>query len=304
MQILINGQLRDEQNLICPVNFFEKALQKRRLVRSYLFVGQIFEDKLRLAKELNKLLNCQLNKEYQFSAHGNLAAACGQCQNCRWIETDTHPKTPIILSPAAGGKQVIPVEKIRETLVDLSYRSEYFRIVIIAEAHYRTLNRAAATALLKSIEEAQPNTMFLIFADSRESVLSTIISRSQVIYFQGDSKLVLADSAQELFLQLQAWLESKDADSQLEQLLMAEKLAALPVEDLVLALKLIEDTVAGQLDNFAEDQYISRLCSKLITDLELCIEDLKGFIRPKATLQKLFSSFGTIDFNLRQTLIK
>lgn len=158
------------------LDFFNRVLAKGSLVNSYILASEGASlEKYLIAKKINKILNCSLN-------HGlekGFAPACNHCQNCKWIESDSHPKTPIVISLEKGRN--IKLEDIKKLQNTLSQSSDFFRIIIIDPADHQYLNTYSANALLKDIEEAHPRTLFLLFASNRKNVLSTLRSRSQCL---------------------------------------------------------------------------------------------------------------------------
>lgn len=260
-------------------SFFNLSLTRNRLVRAFLLTGLALQDKLQLIKAVNKVLNCKSNQ-----GQDSYQAACTSCANCKWIEQDSHPRTPIFLrSEEASHKANIKVEQIRELQSELSQSSDFFRIIIIEDASSRSLNKHSAAALLKTIEEAKPNTIFMLLADSKDSVLPTIISRSQIVPFNNTEIVEYSDQAKEINQELQTWFSSGKANSRLEQIIQAEKLSEEDNLILIETLSLMQDSIALDLiDKPAQAQ--------LILNLESAINDLRNFIRPKVVLDKLFKA--------------
>ncbi len=281
--------------------FFNQSLTKEHLARAYLLTGRALKDKLELVRQINLVLNCQVNKS------GGLSAPCMQCTNCKWIATNTHPKTPLFLktnlelaleeegadeeaeaSAKARKKGVVTVEAVRAMQELLIQNSEFFRIVIIKDANYNVLHRPAAVALLKTIEEAKPNTMFMLFSDSRDTVLNTIISRSQVVNFNNTEVKEYDEPELQLYNDLKSWLESGSASSRLQQIIEAEKLSESEFATLLGMLELMQDEYARDCTEFYKADMILRL--------ETAIMDIKNFMRPKAVIGQLFKdlSYSTL----------
>ena len=147
----LEGQITNDLVL----EFFERVLSQQKLANAYLFLGaNMLSEKLLLAKELNKILNCTTNLAQ--------TKACAKCQNSIWIEEGTHPKTPILIEKEAKN---IKIEAIKALQEELKQSSNYFRIVIFPEADSMTFNKHSANALLKLVEEPFKNTMFMIQLD-------------------------------------------------------------------------------------------------------------------------------------------
>ena len=95
-------------------------------------------------------------------------------------------------------KRTISIEQIRKlsaALTTFPHISSH-RVIIIARAE--TMNRNAANALLKSLEEPPANTLFIVVSDSFSKLAKTIRSRCSLIHFRAPD-LPAA----------QSWLESQ-----------------------------------------------------------------------------------------------
>jgi predicted Zn-ribbon and HTH transcriptional regulator len=189
------------------LNFLNKALNQGQLVSSYIFSGEnCSSEKYLIAKELNKILNCERNsalidnitkQSYINENKSNkLSTACNSCQNCKWIIEDKHPKTPLLINLEKGKN--IKIEYIKKLQDTLSQSSSFFRIIIIDPADYEYLNKNSANALLKSIEEPHPRTLYLLFASSSKNVLGTLKSRSQCLQIFPEVSLNLQTCKQPL----------------------------------------------------------------------------------------------------------
>ncbi len=280
MKELINLVNLETQRLASE--FFNRSLNKNHLARAYLLTGRALKDKLELIKQVNLVLNCQAP-----------SPPCMQCQNCRWINADTHPRTPLLLKPLEEKsdeedrprrKQIIKMEQALELLAELSQSSEYFRIVIIEDASLKTLKPDSATVLLKTIEEAKPNTMFMLLSESKDAVLSTIVSRSQVVGFNNtETTKEYQELTYEIYDDLKQWLATGSSKSQLEQIIKAEKLAEADDSYLVEMLSLLQNEYANNNDLNS---------AKLILELETAIADIRNFVRKKAVLAPLLKQLA------------
>lgn len=274
-------ELINIENQQLAAEFFNRSLSQNHLARAYLLTGRALEDKLELIKQVNLVLNCQ-------NSASN--SPCMQCQNCRWISADTHPRTPLLLKPLEDDKkneeedrprrkQIIKMEQALELLAELSQSSEYFRIVIIEDASLKTLKPDSATVLLKTIEEAKPNTMFMLLSESRDAVLSTIVSRSQVVGFNNtETAKEYQDLTYEIYDDLKQWLATGSSKSQLEQIIKAEKLAEADDSHLIEMLSLLQNEYANNDDLNS---------ASLVLELETAIADIRSFVRKKAVLAPL-----------------
>lgn len=98
---------------------------------------------------------------------------CGQCKVCRLAPRGGHPDVHLHVPEGS----VIPVDTARE-LVRLASQSPLespWRIIVVEDAD--RLNESASNALLKSLEEPTPHTVWVLCAPSVQDVLPTIASR-------------------------------------------------------------------------------------------------------------------------------
>ena len=102
---------------------------------------------------------------------------CGQCRSCQLLATDTHPDYFEIDIPE--DKQVIPVDLIRELIEKMQLTPGIGRhragLLVTAEA----MNRNAANALLKTLEEPAGGAWLILCSDQPARLPATIRSRCQ-----------------------------------------------------------------------------------------------------------------------------
>ena len=157
--------------------------------------------------------------------------ACGACASCGWFLQNNHPDyrrvRPEALEdePAAEGEEgsepaskvkstkapskEIKIEQIRalSDFMNISTHRQGLRVVVLYPAE--ALNMPASNALLKTLEEPPPGTVFLLASNSLDRLLPTILSRCR--------KFALPMPGQEEAL---AWLKDQgvqDADSWLRE---------------------------------------------------------------------------------------
>lgn len=121
------------------------------------------------------LLNCPsaLNQ----AAATNSTGPCLSCPTCLRLLSHMH-RDLFFLDGSAGSIKIEEVREMRSVLGEAP-REAKKRIVILAEA--QSLTEAAANAMLKSLEEPQQGTVFVLLAPQRERLLPTLVSRSWVL---------------------------------------------------------------------------------------------------------------------------
>ena len=162
------------------------ALQARRekLPHSLLLVGQKGLGKFDLARQFAASLLCETPQE---NAH-----ACGKCLACNWYEQGNHPDFRLLQPDALNeeldaedGKkkpsQQITIDQVRalDEFLNVGTHRGGLRIVIVNPTE--AMNRNTANALLKTLEEPVPSTLFLLVSSEPMRLLPTIRSRCQVV---------------------------------------------------------------------------------------------------------------------------
>lgn len=104
---------------------------------------------------------------------------CMVCRGCRRVMSGTHPD---LLTPSAGPKErSVKVDHLREMIHALSMHSAEGgeRAVLLEDAQRMTPQ--AQNALLKSLEEPDESTRFILTASGDSGILSTVRSRCRVL---------------------------------------------------------------------------------------------------------------------------
>jgi DNA polymerase-3 subunit delta' len=196
----IVGQTAIKQRLINSVN-------ENRVSHAQLFLGPEGSGSLALAVAYAQYLSCE-DKQQDDS--------CGLCSSCRKYQKLMHPDLHFSYPFFAKHKDdtsLTFIEQWREALLAYPYLNldiwrEYLEAenkqanINIAECHqiikklslkpfesaYKVLILwlpeyldKEGNALLKIIEEPQPNTLFLLVAQNQDQILNTILSRTQLI---------------------------------------------------------------------------------------------------------------------------
>ncbi|MEP7245395.1 MAG: DNA polymerase III subunit delta', partial [Gammaproteobacteria bacterium] len=104
-------------------------------------------------------------------------APCGRCQGCTRVAANQHPDL-IRMHPIEDSKQ-LRIEQVRELAEELSLTSHQggYKVAILSPADM--LNRFAANALLKTLEEPPPRTLLILVASQPSRLPATILSRCQ-----------------------------------------------------------------------------------------------------------------------------
>jgi DNA polymerase-3 subunit delta' len=195
---------------------------RERLPHAILFYGEAGTGKADFIEAFAQSLLCENVQPDGF--------ACNACASCGWFAQHNHPDyrrvRPEALEdePSEGeqdadtGKKSkaaktpskeIKIEQIRQLadFMNISTHRQGLRVVVLYPAE--ALNTPASNALLKTLEEPPPGTVFLLSANGLDRLLPTILSRCRKF------ALPMPDHAQAL-----AWLKEQglaDADSWLRE---------------------------------------------------------------------------------------
>lgn len=149
-----------------------KQLSQDRLPHALLFLGNEGVGKKHFAKRLAQYVLCQSPCE---------EVSCGKCRSCQLIAAGTHPDF-MNIQPSETG-QMIKIDQIREVtqFVNETALLGGYRVIMIHPAS--AMNISSANALLKSLEEPTPKTLFILICTPSLRLPATIISRCQRIIF-------------------------------------------------------------------------------------------------------------------------
>jgi DNA polymerase-3 subunit delta' len=152
--------------------------------------------------------------------------ACGSCPSCGWFAQYNHPDYRRVRPETLDGEDAveeadaaeekksakaskapskeIKIDQIRvlADFMNVSTHRSGMRVVVLYPAE--ALNTAAANALLKTLEEPPPHTMFLLSCNRLDRLLPTILSRCR--------KFALAQPSTALGLEWLRQQNVKDAD--------------------------------------------------------------------------------------------
>lgn len=162
------------------------ALQGRRaqLPHALMLIGQRGLGKLALAWEFAASLLCEEPRSD--------GGACKKCLACHWFEQGNHPDFRL-LQPASlseegdteeGKKkasQQITIDQVRELDDFLNVGTHRAGVRIILINPTEAMNRNTANAILKSLEEPAPDTLFLLISSEPLRLLPTLRSRCQIV---------------------------------------------------------------------------------------------------------------------------
>jgi DNA polymerase-3 subunit gamma/tau len=147
------------------VTALRNALRANRMPHALLLAGPRGVGKTTLARILARSLNCD---------SGPTEQPCGRCSPCTEIAAGRSLDVQEI--DAASNTGVDNVREIRES-VRFAAGAGKHRIFIIDEVHM--LSTAAFNALLKTLEEPPPHSLFVLATTDPQKIPATVLSRVQ-----------------------------------------------------------------------------------------------------------------------------
>lgn len=114
---------------------------------------------------------------------------CGVCQACRTAPMGGHPDVDVVRPE--GVKYLVKDARALVMTSELSPASSFWHVIVVEDAD--RLTDEAVNALLKSIEEPPPHTVWILCAPSVEDVLPTIVSRTRHVALRTPSARDVAD---------------------------------------------------------------------------------------------------------------
>ncbi|MCZ4224026.1 ATP-binding protein [Pedobacter rhodius] len=196
----IIGQEKVKQQLV-------QTVKENRISHAQLFLSPVGSGALPLAVAYAQYINCLDRKEND---------SCGVCSSCRKYERLIHPDLhfsyPFFASSSiktavdvlddwrnmllqdlyfdmdiwrskleAANKQAnIPIGECHDIIKKLSYKAFEAQTKVLIMWLPEYLDKSG-NALLKLIEEPPANTLFILVAQSQDQILTTILSRTQIV---------------------------------------------------------------------------------------------------------------------------
>ncbi len=165
-----------------------RAIDRESLPPTLLFAGPSGVGKWAVARAAAQAVNCpeRVKPRLRQGSGGQAAAtdlatdACGTCRACDRVARGVHVD---VIAVEPDERASIKIDVIREVLSKTSFRpfEGRKRVVLIRDAD--TLEPASQNALLKSLEEPPPGTMFILTTAVPGALLPTVRSRCMRLRF-------------------------------------------------------------------------------------------------------------------------
>jgi DNA polymerase-3 subunit delta' len=171
-------------------NQFIRQLQAGRQPHAVLLSGPAGLGKLGLARSMSAALLCL--QPQSGTATDLDALACGRCRSCQFFAGGAHPDFRLVtFAPKKNSEElstVITVDQVRDLISSMQLTNGLSprKVALIHPAE--AMNRNAANALLKTLEEPAGAAVLLLVSHDASRLSATIRSRCQALHLRPPSR--------------------------------------------------------------------------------------------------------------------
>ncbi|MGH9143790.1 MAG: DNA polymerase III subunit delta', partial [Vicinamibacterales bacterium] len=169
---------RDVVGHVRLIDLLSRSIAGGTLPPTLLFAGPSGVGKHLTALAVAQALNCTNIAGLKAEESSD---ACGRCAACTRIARGVHPD---VIFVAPGDSGAIKIDQVRDVIDRAQYRpfEGRRRVVVIDEAD--ALVQPAQNALLKTLEEPTPSSVFILVTARPDMLLPTVLSRCPQLRFR------------------------------------------------------------------------------------------------------------------------
>jgi DNA polymerase-3 subunit delta' len=173
------GQGRVVETLQRAVRGSEAEGNRHAMTHAWLFTGPPGSGRSNAARAFAAALQCRFG-------------GCGECNTCNTVLSGAHPDVTLVRTEQLS----IGVDEVRELVrrAAMSPTLARFQVLVVEDAD--RITERGADALLKSIEEPAPRTVWLLCAPTPDDVVATIRSRCRLVELSTPSTAAIAELLQ------------------------------------------------------------------------------------------------------------
>ncbi len=153
------------------IDLLQAHIGQDEVRHAYLFSGSPGIGRRTLALRFAQALNCTQPPQP--------GVPCRSCLTCRQIENMQYSDLLVVQAEQEGA--TLKVDQIRELQRSLALAPYQGRYKVALLLRFEEAHPSAMNALLKTLEEPAPQVVILLTADSPENLLTTIVSRCEVL---------------------------------------------------------------------------------------------------------------------------
>lgn len=155
------------------------AGERHAMSHAWLFTGPPGSGRSNAARAFAAALQCP-------------EAGCGDCNTCRTVVSGAHPDVTLVRTEQLS----IGVDEVRELVRRAAMAPTMGRYQVLVVEDADRITERGADALLKSIEEPAPRTVWLLCAPTAEDVVATVRSRSRRVELSTPSEAAITELLQ------------------------------------------------------------------------------------------------------------
>ncbi len=226
--------------------FLENALKNNKLAHAYLFTGFEKEKKRELAVDFARMILGVSEKERE----------------------QFNPDLIII------DQSKMKIEEMRSLISELSLKPFRYQKKVAIIQNFENVTDEASSSILKTLEEPNSSSIIILLSRNQKSLMPTIVSRCQNIYFHSSKQIVAGEVAKSFKEVLKEPLTGR--------FLSIKEYAEKETEELQ---ALFEDWISTERDSFLSGEV------QKYSNLQLLLDSLVGLkqnLNKKLILERLF----------------